>query len=214
MKKYNVSDELIFGAAYRTAKTYIKYGLYEKEKPDTFMRNVTSKENFDQAQDHVAQSTVMLENKDNTLPLDASQQGLNFLVIGNASSYDVVVGSGSGAVHTNRSMVMSPLDKLCDELGIERINRFNLKEKKCNEKSKSCIQYFGYTNTNGDGPYEFIRKDNTTFVQKVMGWLKPPPQPPLPPDSDPVYKAKYTHTFIFMGLDSGENGDRINFGWI
>lgn len=65
----------------------------------------------------------------------------------------------------------------------------------------NCVTYFGYTNTNGDAPYE----------AEIVGR---PPQPPLPPDDDWIYSRGYTHTFIFAGLDCGEGGDRSDLGWI
>lgn len=100
-KKDGVTDQLIFTAAYRIAKSYIKLGLYEKEKPDHFTQNVTSAEHLALARHGIEQSTVLLKNKGNALPiLNPGQGGFNILVIGNDSAFPVIIGGGSGAVHT------------------------------------------------------------------------------------------------------------------
>lgn len=109
---------------------------------------------MDMAQDHVAQSTVLLQNNASALPIDSSKHGLNFLVMGNASVDQVLIGGGSGAVHTDRSLEPSPLDLLCDELGVPRIDKKDWLGRQCNKETGNCVQYFGYSDTTGGGPWE------------------------------------------------------------
>lgn len=93
--KAQVTDDQVFTAAYRIAKAYIKMGLYEKELPDNYVKNVSTPEHIKLAQKGVEESTVLLKNdwieKEPVLPIKKDgKEKLNILIVGNASAYPVV----------------------------------------------------------------------------------------------------------------------------
>lgn len=75
--------------------------------------------------------------------------------------------------------IKSPLHALCDEFGVKRIPVDSLNGTSCNDKSGTCVQYYGYPNTNEGGAVD-VGSD-------------------LISEDSPIYKAKYSHTFIFAG---------------
>lgn len=136
--KAQVPDDIVKRAAFRIARAYIKMGLYEEELPDNFAKNVTSDEHFALALKSVEQSTILLQNKEDTLPIKKDPNfKYNVLVVGNASAFPIVSGSGSGIVHED--YIFSPLDAICDEFGVDRINPQELGNKSCNQKTGVCV---------------------------------------------------------------------------
>jgi len=115
-----VDPQKIDRAVYRVVKSFIKLGLYEEELPDNYKANVTSKESIDFAQYSVEQSTVLLKNKDDVLPLDyLKMENKSILLLGNAAAYPIIHGYGSGSVKVDN--FIPPLWAFCDAMGIERI---------------------------------------------------------------------------------------------
>lgn len=107
-------------AVYRIVKSFIKFGLFDEERKDNFNANVTSKKSIDFAQHSMEQSTVLLKNKNDTLPLDyMNMKNKSILILGNAAAYPLIHGFGSGYVKVDH--FIPPLWAFCDAMGIERI---------------------------------------------------------------------------------------------
>lgn len=152
------------------------------------------------------ESTVLLQNFNDALPIKRNANGLkgeslHLLVVGNASLFPITTGTGSGICW--ETGITAPLWALCDELGIERFDRDTLKGTKCNKQTGDCISYYGYVDTTDSGPYVHAVEEE---------FLKFDPITP-PPSNDPIYHEKYTHTLIFAGQESGEGGDRGDMQW-
>jgi beta-glucosidase len=95
--KKNVKTEQLDKAVNNIVKSFIKFGLYEEELPDNFSANVTSQEHQDIARKGVEQSTILLKNEKNVLPLQ-KKKGMHILVLGNQAGEPVLHGTGSGNV--------------------------------------------------------------------------------------------------------------------
>lgn len=82
-----------------------------------------------------------------TLPLD-NKDGKTILVLGDAASYPVIAGGGSGAVHF--TYLHPPIWALCDELDIPRENfpLDTIVSYGCNTNKTNCIAYVGVIHSN------------------------------------------------------------------
>jgi len=67
----------------------------------------------------VEESTILLKNEKNSLPLK-KKTGMNILVLGNQAASPTLHGTGSGQIGVN--YIYSPLDAICDEMGVARIS--------------------------------------------------------------------------------------------
>jgi hypothetical protein len=66
------------------------------------------------------QSTILLKNKDDVLPLDYfKMKNTSILLLGNAAAYPIIHGYGSGYVKVDN--FIPPLWAFCDAFGIDRI---------------------------------------------------------------------------------------------
>lgn len=139
--------ELLDQSVQRITKQFIKFGLYDNPLPWNFSANVTSEDHTQFALRGVEESTILLKNNA-TLPLD-KKDGKTILVLGDAASYPVIAGGGSGAVHY--TYLHPPIWALCDELDIPR-EEFPLDtivSYGCNKNKTNCIAYVGVIHTNG-----------------------------------------------------------------
>jgi beta-glucosidase len=182
-------------AVHRITKQFIKYGLYDNPLPWNFHGNVTSEEHQKFALKGVEESTVLLKN-DATLPLDKTG-GNMFLVLGDAASYPVVAGGGSGAVHYTD--LVPPIWALCDELDIPRENfpLDTIVSYGCNKDKSNCIAYVGVihsTTLTMDNEVAELDDKNLIVLEAIQ-------------------EMNFNATLIFGGIFSSEGGDRSTLGW-
>lgn len=122
----HTSEKDVYTACHRIAKAWIRLGLYEEQRESTQLRNVSTPENVAVARVVVEQATVLLKNDNKALPImkeDYKETGLHFLVLGNDSAFPITHGGGSGNVFVTEGQVLTPLQALCDELGVPRISK-------------------------------------------------------------------------------------------
>jgi len=86
---------LIDGAVSRVLKPFLKLGIFDEERPDNFYTNVSTPAQKDLSEKFDDQTTILLKNKKNVLPLEL-KQGKNYLVIGNDAAHPDLSGGGSG----------------------------------------------------------------------------------------------------------------------
>jgi len=154
-------------AVHRITKSFIKFGLYDKPLPWNFSANVTSEDHFNFAQKGVEESTILLKNNA-TLPLD-NKNGTTLLVLGDAASYPVIAGGGSGTVHYTD--MVPPIWALCDELDIPR-DEFPLDtivSYGCNSDKSNCIAYVGviHTTTQSMGNEVELDEENQINLESI-----------------------------------------------
>lgn len=131
-----------------------------------------------------------------TLPLDKRNTRL-ILVLGDAASYPVVAGGGSGAVHNDH--ILPPIWALCDEYDIPR-SSFPLDtiiSSDCNKDKTFCLFYLGFIRTT----LSYGHDENIDLDKESMDKL------------DSIYKMQFDMTFIFGGVFSWEGGDRGSLAW-
>jgi len=125
-----------------------------------------------------------------TLPLD-KKTGKMILVIGDAASYPVIAGGGSGTVHYTE--LLPPIWALADELDIPRedLPLDSLISYGCNKDNSNCIAYVGVIHTitaTMDKEFE-LDEDNQINLESIQ-------------------QMDYDYTFLFGGVFSSEGGDR------
>jgi hypothetical protein len=72
---------------------------------------------------------------------------MNILILGNQASDPTLHGEGSGYVGVN--YVHTPLEAICDEMGVARISTWLPVGRECNSDSGNCVTYIGIPKTNG-----------------------------------------------------------------
>ena len=72
---------------------------------------------------------------------------MNILVLGNQASDPVLHGTGSGNVY--EKWVLSPIQAVGDELGVESYWNIDPFWRSCNDETGNCVTYIGLANTNG-----------------------------------------------------------------
>ena len=82
-------------------------------------------------------STILLENKNDILPLHKDLYQ-NILIIG-SQAYEKIIIHGLGSGEVIPSYILPPLWAICDEYDIKRITLYNQKE--CNQQTNTCITY-------------------------------------------------------------------------
>lgn len=181
----------------RITKSFISAGLYDNPPKDNFNANVTSEDHQDFSRKGVEDSTILLKNEDETLPLN--KDGSNWLlVIGNAAANPVVAGGGSGTVH---SSAYPPLWALCDELGIPKQSMPLDAQVShgCNKDNSNCIAYYGI-NTLKKHHYTvfYNESEESEWVLDKETQI----------NLQSIQQMRYDATLIFAGVKSGEGADR------
>ena len=123
------------------------------------------------------------------------------LVIGDAASYPVVAGGGSGVVHMKESV--PPIWALADELDIDREN-FPLDSVlsfACNKDKSNCIAYLGVIHST----IAFGKIDE----KPTMAELSLEDQVNL----RSIQQMPFDATLIFAGIYSREEVDRSTLNW-
>ena len=112
-------------------------GIMDKPNENSISNNATDEVQNSLCRQISENSTILLQNKDDVLPLPKSN--VHIAVVGNQAWNAVVHGGGSGQVIA--AWVEPPLWAICDELGIERVNG-NDGESKCNSATGACVTYY------------------------------------------------------------------------
>lgn len=92
-------------------------GMFDKANLNSHKSDVTSEEHSQLAKELSAAAHVLLQNKDDLLPLSAEQGPLRIAMIGQAARRPIVSGGGSGRVIPK--YVVSPYDGVMQHLGIK-----------------------------------------------------------------------------------------------
>jgi len=142
--KSQVDIKDINTAVTRIMRTFIRFGLFDEYRKFDMFRNVSSSENRDFAQKGMEESTILLKNDGDVLPLKDDDLK-NFLILGNAAAWPLTHGLGSGMVPVDH--FMPPLWTFCDKYEIPRIDLYSNYSKACNEKTGVCLTYIGTPNT-------------------------------------------------------------------
>ena len=139
------------------------------------------------------ESTILLKNEKNSLPLK-KKTGMNILVLGNQAASPTLHGTGSGQIGEN--YIYTPLDAICDEMGVPRISGWFPKGKQCNSETGNCVSYNGFPKTNGKffGEKEKIFENEEEMLKEMA-------------------TEEFDTTIIFQGLSSGEGFDRKTLDW-
>lgn len=125
------------------------------------------------------------------------KKGMNVLVLGNQAGDPITHGSGSGQIAEN--FIFSPLQAVCDELGVPRIPNWAPFFRRCNKETGNCVSYIGLANTNGKW---FGKEETEEGVAKRMAT-----------ELKDIAMFDFDATLIFQGLQSGEGFDRSTLDW-
>ena len=140
----------------RIFQSFINLGIFDtlstRPNDTAFSVNASTPERKAFTQELVHQSSVLLKNDNQVLPLEKKEGGQHYLVIGNQAMNPVTFGGGSGESHPLD--VLPPLHALCDELGIERMSTWSVFNRHCNDKG-DCITYIDIP-SNAGGPHYSI----------------------------------------------------------
>lgn len=118
----SIDESVVNDSVKRILMAMIKAGLMDKDysNDNDINSDVTSKEHSDLAQLIVEESTILLKNDDNTLPLDLSKatadKPLKIAVIGAGAVNPIVGGGGSGMVYP--ASISTPYNALLTSLGM------------------------------------------------------------------------------------------------
>ncbi len=116
---------------------FFAVGVMDKPNPNQISSNVTSIEQNDIAQKISENSTILLKNVNEALPLQKTN--LKVVVVGAQSWQPVVHGGGSGQVVP--AWVKPPLWSICDMLGVDRIDPSTGTLSKCSSDNGNCVTY-------------------------------------------------------------------------
>ena len=197
--KNDVKSDDLDKAVYRIVKSFIEFGLYEEELPDNFNANVTSVDHQDFARKAVEESTILLKNENNALPLNLTV-GTNILLLGNQAGDPTIHGWGSGQIGEN--YVYTPFEALCDAIGQPKSSSSWIPyDKCCNVDTQMCVTYFGLPRTNGKKLLgEEIKEEGVELLLSTEQFKE-------------LKSSEYTATIIFQGMPSGEGSDRSSLDW-
>jgi beta-glucosidase len=191
----------------RIFKSFMDLGIFDtlhtRPNDTAFSVNASTPERKAFTQDLVHQSSVLLKNDNEVLPLK-KPEGQHYLVIGNQATNPVTFGGGSGESHPLD--VLPPLHALCDELGLERMSTWSVYNKHCNETNGNCITYVDIPSNAGGPHYSvlFLGKKYITLDELVKNSM-----------FEGLFDFKYDKTMVFLGLKSSEMWDRntLGFSW-
>ena len=98
--------------------------------------NVKTEEHTAISKKVAADSMILLKNENSALPFDDSVKQV--LMIGSQLGNPIIVGGGSGSVHLDT--VKSPLDAMCEKLGVPKIDK-DVKCPKISCGDNACVVY-------------------------------------------------------------------------
>ena len=116
---------------------FFAVGIIDKPNPNQISNNVTSLAQNNVAKEISENSTILLKNDNDALPLEKTN--LKVVVVGNQSWQPVVHGGGSGQVVP--AWVKPPLWSICDMLGVDRIDPSTSILSNCNNDNGNCVTY-------------------------------------------------------------------------
>ena len=132
----SVDPKLVADSVTRILTPMFQMGVMDTPNPNKISNNVTSDSHNDIAREISQNSTILLQNENDVLPL--AKDNIRIVVVGDQAWNAVVHGGGSGSV--TPAWVKPPLWSICDKLGVERINGEN-GASGCNAGSKVCVTY-------------------------------------------------------------------------
>ena len=110
-----VSISTINGMVHRILRTMFAFGLFDHPSSGDLGKQVTNPEHVQFAKKAAEQGTVLLQNKNNILPLSARSLS-SIAVIGSDASDSPAIGPSSGTT-VNASVVSTPLDGITKRAG-------------------------------------------------------------------------------------------------
>eukprot|EP00730_Choanoeca_flexa_P009428 TRINITY_DN12646_c4_g1_i1.p1 TRINITY_DN12646_c4_g1~~TRINITY_DN12646_c4_g1_i1.p1 ORF type:complete len:687 (+),score=167.95 TRINITY_DN12646_c4_g1_i1:2334-4394(+) len=134
----------------------IQVGLFENQSTGHAGMNVTSPEHTQLARELSANSTVLLQNRNNILPLNANSLQTIAVIGEQAGPNSIVHGGGSG--HVDPSFVLYPLAGIKTALGFK--DPFNVDNKDCSDDV--CVVYVD--GSNNQDTVEAASQANVTLV--------------------------------------------------
>lgn len=127
----------------------MKIGVLDEKWEGSVEKNATNAIHKNVARELAEQSTVLLKNDNQTLPLSQNMTNKKILVIGSRNNTFIPVTSAqenSGKV--DASFIVPPAWVLSDRLGVPRIENTAAPSQSCNEKNGNCLIYGGYSLNN------------------------------------------------------------------
>eukprot|EP00944_MAST-04C_sp_MAST-4C-sp1_P011241 g11241.t1 len=137
----SIPENVIDDSVVRIFTPFFEVGTFDNPNPNQISNNVTSVEHVAIARELSENSTILLKNDGNVLPL--KKTNLKVAVVGTQAWNPIVHGGGSGRVIA--SWVKPPLWSLCDMLGVDRVDNTTSESSKCNQKNGNCVTYFDGT---------------------------------------------------------------------
>ena len=138
-----IPENVIDDSVVRILAPFFEVGTFDNPNPNQISNNVTSVEHVAIARELSENSTILLKNDDNVLPL--KKRNLKVAVVGTQAWNPIVHGGGSGRVIA--SWVKPPLWSLCDMLGVDRVDNTTSESSSCNKRNGNCVTYFDGTET-------------------------------------------------------------------
>ena len=158
------NQSLIDTSVSRYLESLIKVGAIDDNFTSNHSVNVTSKEHKNLSRKFMEESTVLLKNDDDLLPLSPHPKNQKILLIGaeNQTFHPTTYGDGSGKV--DASFIIPPAWEISDRLGVKRIQNTADPSRSCNITNGNCLIYAGHKNK-----VESIPKQNYDTVIMFMG---------------------------------------------
>jgi beta-glucosidase len=141
-----VPEHIIDDSVVRILTPFFSVGTFDNPNSNQISNNVTSLEHVEIARKLSENSTILLKNEEQVLPL--LKHNLQLAVVGTQAWNPVVHGGGSGEVVP--AWVKPPLWSLCDMLDVERVNGTTSGSHNCNTGNNNCVTY--YDSTTGPPP--------------------------------------------------------------
>ena len=91
------------------------------------------------------ESSVLLKNDDNILPLSQNPKGQKILIIGGDNNTFAPQTHGSGSGYVDASIVIPPAWEISDKLGVKRITNTANPSRSCNITNGNCVIYGGHS---------------------------------------------------------------------
>ena len=136
--QYIIDDTVV-----RILTPFFQVGTFDNPNPNEISNNVTSVEHVEIARELSENSTILLKNDEEALPLKA--HNLKVAIVGTQAWNPIVHGGGSGEVVP--AWVKPPLWSICDILGVERIDGSTSGSSNCNAGNGNCVTYYDGTDS-------------------------------------------------------------------